>query len=245
MNQTASSTSATGYAINSVDKVWTVEDVMVEDVVTVATDTPYRRLVELLWTYGISGLPVVGAGGNLVGIVSESDLLRHEENPIGPRRSGRGGASLESALVAEDLMSAPVATISPDATLTEAARLMCERNLKRLPVLNKGGKVVGIISRADLLKVFLRSGETLSWDIDEVLRRSFIVHGNVKAESSEGVIRVTGSVESEDQAARIEASLKKLAGVVAVDNGLTWPGAVPLEAPGRMQGISTGQLRDR
>lgn len=213
------------FATNSADKVWTVADVMVEDVVTVGADTPYRRLVELLWTFGISGLPVADTDGRVVGIVSESDLTKHQERPVGVRRP-KGDVSLESALVAKDLMSAPAVTISADATLSEAARLMRERNLKRLPVVDGNGDLVGIVSRADLLKVFLRSEETLSWDIDEVLRRSLVVPGNVRATSSEGVIRVTGSVESAEQAERIEAALGKLAGVVAVENELTWPAAV-------------------
>lgn len=208
-----------------VDKVWTVADVMVEDVVTVTADTPYRHLVELLWTYGISGLPVVGAEGAVVGMVSESDLLRYQEDPAGPRRSVPD-ASLESALVAGDVMSAPAVTIGPDATLTEAARVMRERNLKRLPVLNGAGVLVGIISRADLLKVFLRSEETLAWDIDEVLRRALVAPGAVTAASREGVVRVTGRVESQGQAARIESGLKRLPGVVAVESDLSWPAAI-------------------
>ena len=213
------------FASNSADKVWTVADVMVEDVVTVAPDTPYRRLVELLWTHGISGLPVADSGGRVVGIVSESDLTEHQEKPVGVRRP-KADVALESALVAKDLMSAPAVAIEPDATLSEAARLMRERNLKRLPVVDRNGDLVGIVSRADLLKVFLRSEETLSWDIDEVLRRSLVAPGDVRATSNEGVIRVTGSVESAEQAERIETALRKLAGVVAIENELTWPAAV-------------------
>lgn len=208
-----------------VDKVWTVADVMVEDVVTVTADTPYRRLVELLWTYGISGLPVVGAHGGVVGMVSESDLLRYQEDPGGARRPAPD-ASLESALVAGDLMSAPVVTTDPDATLTAAARVMRERNLKRLPVVDGSGGLVGIISRADLLKVFLRSEETLAWDVDEVLRRALVAPGTVTAASREGVVRVTGRVESQEQAARIESGLKKLPGVVAVESELSWPAPI-------------------
>ena len=210
---------------SSVDKVWTVADVMVEEVVTVTADTPYRRLIELLWTYGISGLPVVDAGGHVVGIVSESDLLKHEEKPL-RGRSLKHDASLESALVAADLMTVPVVTIGPEASLSAAARTMRERNLKRLPVLDMSGALVGIISRADLLKVFLRSEETLAWDIDEVLRRCLAVPGTVKAANSAGVIRVTGSVASAEEAERIGIALGNLAGVVTVENELTWPVAV-------------------
>jgi CBS domain-containing protein len=206
--------------MSGADKVWTVLDVMVEDVVTVTPETPYRHLIELLWTYGISGLPVVKKGG-LVGIVSESDLLARQESGVPVVTTL--GAGRESAA---DVMTAPVVTVAPEASLTEAARLMRQRGLKRLPVVDADSKLVGIVSRADLLKVFLRSEDTLLWDAEDVLRRCLVKPGTVTISTRDGVVRLTGTVDSSKAAEKIQAAMQKLAGVVSVESELTWPATV-------------------
>ena len=197
------------------DRVWTIADVMVEDVVTVAPDTPYKRLVELLWTHGISGLPVMDAEGALVGIISESDLLRRD--PDRPE-------------VASSLMTSPVVTVRPEAGLEEAAAIMRSRALKRLPVVDADGRLVGIVSRADLLKVFLRSEDTLEWDLAEVLQRYLGTSPDVHSEVEAGVVTLSGPVESPEQAERVTAAVRAVAGVVAVRSELAWPLPVSSEA---------------
>jgi CBS-domain-containing membrane protein len=204
--------------MSGADKVWTVLDVMVEDVVTVTPETPYRQLVELLWTYGISGLPVVKNGG-LVGIVSESDLLARQESGVPVATTSGSGREF-----AADVMTAPVVTVAPEASLTE--RLMRQRGLKRLPVVDADSKLVGIVSRADLLKVFLRSEDTLLWDAEDVLRRCLVQPGTVTISTRDGVVRLTGAVDSSKAAEKIQAAVQKLAGVVSVESELTWPAAV-------------------
>lgn len=198
--------------MNAADKVWTVADVMVEDVVSVSPATPYRRLVELLWTHGISGLPVVDEAGVLVGIVSESDLLRHQEGDV--------EAGADRAEVAGDVMTAPVVTVRAAAELPEAAHLMRGRGLKRLPVLDEEGRLAGIVSRADLLKVFLRSEETLEWDVQELVRRHLGAAPGVQARIQDGVVSLEGGVASAEEAKRLVQGVRRLAGVVAVRDGL-------------------------
>ncbi len=191
--------------MNWADKVWKIEDVMVEDVVTVTPATPYRQLVELLWIHGISGLPVVDDAGTLLGIVSESDLLRKDET---------------GEQTAAGLMTAPVVTTSPSSELSEAAATMRSQSLKRLPVVDTGGKLVGIVSRADLLKVFLRSGETLEWDVAELVRRYLGEGSEVRASVADGVVSLTGPVPAPEAAERLLSSVRGLSGVVSVEDRL-------------------------
>lgn len=149
-------------------------------------------LVEKLWLQGVSGLPVVDSQGRLVGIVSEMDLMSKQEHGGGTEamdmmrrlsrlmpeeQSANAGdllAGLPKAIgrAAADIMTSPAITIGPDATLTDGATLMHKRDLKRLPVVDQDGRLVGIISRADLLKMFLRSDESIEIDVMEVIYRA-------------------------------------------------------------------------
>ncbi|HET7338850.1 MAG TPA: CBS domain-containing protein [Candidatus Dormibacteraeota bacterium] len=194
--------------MNSADKVWKIADVMVEDVVTVAPNEPYHRLVEQLWIHGISGLPVVDDAGSLVGMVSESDLLRHQGN---------------RPELARDLMTTPVVTVQDSAGLGDAAATMLSRGLKRLPVVDAGGKLVGIVSRADLLKVFLRSEETLAWDVAEIVQRQLGLSSQVTFTIADAVVHLDGTVASREQADSLTAAVRRLAGVVAVEDRLKAP----------------------
>jgi len=149
-----------------------VQDVMTTDVVCVREDTSYKELVELLSTRRVSAVPVVDDSGNVLGVVSEADLLLKREQPIrpliqmlsAPRRRERAKAQ---AMVAAELMSRPAVTIDPEATLAAAARRLHASGVKRLPVVDVVGRLVGIVSRPDLLKGFLRSDEELHQEIVE------------------------------------------------------------------------------
>jgi CBS domain-containing protein len=154
-----------------------VRDVMTADVVIATDVTPFKEIVRLLSKHGVSALPVVAADRRLIGIVSEADLLAKEVvDPEADRephlfRSRRRFAEKADALVATQLMTTPVASVGADASIREAARSMHERKVKRLPVVDTDGRVVGIVSRADLLKVFLRPDVQIA---DEVTRASSV-----------------------------------------------------------------------
>lgn len=181
-----------------------VRDVMTGDVVTVNEHTPFKEIAQLLADHRVSALPVLDAGGRVVGIVSEADLLLKEEYPAGPptgwlfegrrRRATRAKATGGTAV---ELMTAPAVTVGPDATVAEAARLLHRHGVKRLPVVDPAGPLLGIVSRADLLKVFLRSDDEIARDVrQDVLQRAMWVYpGTVGVRVRGGVVTLTGRLE--------------------------------------------------
>jgi len=229
--------------MKAVEREWTVADVMVEDVVTVQPDTPYKVLVEKLWLQGVSGLPVIDSQSKLMGIVSETDLMRKQEHGGGAKAMEmmRGlsllmpevlladagallsGLSKAVGQTAADLMTSPVITIGPEATLTAAAAAMHKRNLKRLPVVGQDGRLVGIMSRADLLKVFLRSDESIEIDVKEALRADLGHPHGVTAMVVNGVVTLEGEVPSPFESETLVRHIDRLPGVVGVEARLSPP----------------------
>ena len=144
-----------------------VSDVMTTSVVTVDRITPYKEIARLLAEHRISGLPVLKMGREVAGVVSETDLLAAEDET---RRQARMVGSMgrrwhlrkqpHVRLTAGALMTSPAITIGPDATIPGAARLMNTHHISRLPVTDQKGKLIGIVSRRDLLSVFLRPDAT-------------------------------------------------------------------------------------
>lgn len=209
--------------MNESDKIWTVADVMIEDVTSVSPGTPFKRLVDLLWVNEVSALPVVDEGGVLKGIVTESDLLARAEfkpgGPNGTSHKARIYSKLESAspLTAADVMTSPVVTVRPEATLADTARLMRARRLRRLPVLDGVGALVGMVSQVDLLKVFFRSEETIEWDVRDVLKRRLADPAAVTVRVAEGVVHLQGLAPASPETDKLVAVVDSLPGVVAVE----------------------------
>ena len=153
-----------------------VSDVMTTSVVTVDRITPYQEIDRLLTEHRISGLPVLKMGREVAGVVTEADLLAAEDetnrqarmaSSIGRRRLLRKQPHV--SLTAGTLMTAPAITIGPDATIPAAARLMNTHHIRRLPVVDEKGKLVGVVSRRDLLSVFLRPDADIAHDVQQVL----------------------------------------------------------------------------
>jgi len=153
-----------------------VSDVMTTSVVTVDRITPYQEIDRLLAQHRISGMPVLKMGREVAGVVSEADLLAAEDetsrrarmaSSIGRRRLLRKQPQV--GLTAGTMMTTPAITIGPDATIPAAARLMNTHHIRRLPVVDKDGKLVGIVSRRDLLSVFLRPDDDIIHDVHQVL----------------------------------------------------------------------------
>jgi CBS-domain-containing membrane protein len=195
---------------------WKLKSVMTEDVVHVLPDTPFKVCVDMIRVHRVGALPVVDSFGRFLGILSESDLLRKEEAPIGLDQSRA------AARTAAEAMTRAVTTSTPDATVAEAARLMHTASVRHLPILDGEGRLVGIVSRSDLLKVFLRSDESLRREIAEVLLPQTLgIHrGTVEVEVRDGVVRVSGEVETPSQARLIIALIEHVEGVVGVDGVL-------------------------
>jgi CBS domain-containing protein len=207
-----------------------VSDVMAIPVVRVQPETSFKRTVEVLHGHRVSAVPVVDRDGRLLGIVSETDLALKQEQEPGepvPRLRGRAGrAQLAKArgTTAADFMSTPVSTVLPGASLRTAARLLHRRGFRHLPVVDHDGRVVGMITRRDLLGVFLRPDWVLAGEINaKVLHATFNVPADaVTVEVHEGVARLSGRLPWHSTAGEIVERVREVDGVVAVDEHLTW-----------------------
>jgi CBS domain-containing protein len=205
-----------------------VGDLMKTSVMTVDPDTPLKNAARILGEFGISDLPVVNDGGVVVGVVSETDVLFKELSAKGKgerllealfpsRRSGRKKAEAETA---GEAMTSPAITISSNASVADAGRVMLARAIKRLPVV-ENGRLVGIVARADLVRAFTRSDEEIADEVSAILiDRFWLQPSAVIIDVSEGRVTVAGEVDSGQTAALLEETLRELPGVVSVNAAL-------------------------
>jgi CBS domain-containing protein len=154
-----------------------VADVMTTSVITVDRITAFQEIDRVLTQHRISGVPVLMMGRKVAGVVSEADLLAAEDERTRAARLAAAAGTRrrlrkrpQAALTAGTLMTAPAITIGPDATIPAAARLMNTHHIRRLPVVDQDGKLVGIVSRRDLLSVFLRPDADIARDAQQVLQ---------------------------------------------------------------------------
>ncbi|MCL6500015.1 MAG: CBS domain-containing protein [Firmicutes bacterium] len=205
-------------------------DVMTTPVITVAPDTPVKEIAQLLLTHHISGVPVVSPEGKLVGVVTEADLLykeRPEVEEAGLLRLFRRGQLAEAerkaeGLVARDVMSSPVVTVTEETPLREVAALMARRQINRVPVV-RGDQVVGIVSRADVLRALVRADD----EIKEAVRRALLEElwidpSGLRIEVQEGVVTLEGEVERRSDKELAERWVATIDGVVRVESRLTY-----------------------
>ena len=209
-----------------------VSDVMTTSVVTVDRITPYQEIDRLLTEHRISGMPVLKMGREVVGVVTEADLLAAEDETNRRARMTRsvGGRWLHSkhphvSLTAGTMMTAPAIIIGPDATIPAAARLMNTHRVRRLPVVDEHGKLAGIVSRRDLLSVFLRPDADIIRDVRQVLDEIPLADPkDVMVAVRHGVVTLTGKVPAGSHHDLISLSLRlvwDIDGVVDVVNWLS------------------------
>jgi CBS-domain-containing membrane protein len=178
-----------------------VRDVMTTSVVTVDRITPYKEIARLLAEHRISGLPVLRMGRHVVGVVTEADLLDAQAKTARRLRSASRRAwwprgQQHPPLTAGELMTTPAITIGPDATIPAAARLMSTHRVRRLPVVTDDGKLLGVISRRDLLSVFLRPDEDIAADIRRVLGDILLARpDDADVQVRNGVVTLTGTLQ--------------------------------------------------
>jgi CBS domain-containing protein len=212
-----------------------VRDVMTSSVVVVQEGTPFKEIVRRMREHRVGALPVVDDHGRPVGIVSEGDLVLKEDAAAeGEARSGearslegrrrRMDRQVPAGRVASELMSAPVVTIAPDASLGDAARLMHRRSVKRLVVTDRGGEMRGIVSRADLLKVFLRDDLEIAHEVSEdIVRRTlWIDPATIRVVVNDGVVGLSGRVERRSLVPVLVGLVETVEGVVAVEERLSF-----------------------
>jgi CBS domain-containing protein len=207
-----------------------VRDVMTKDVAAVRPDDALRDVAMLLVGRRISGLPVVDADRRVLGVVSEADLVQKEAGAPARPKGILGWLDVESgeirakvaARTAGEAMTAPAITIDADAPIAEAAALMVEEGVKRLPVVD-GDTLVGIVSRADLVRAFLRTDAEIATEIREqvVLGTFAIAPETVHVVVERGEVTLGGEVETPEAATLLAAFVERVPGVVAVRSRLT------------------------
>ncbi len=202
-----------------------VRDIMSSPVVTVEDTDGYKLVVAVLRAKRISATPVVSQAGELLGLVSEADLMLKEEgevpgsllHPLQHRRQ----QSKAGSVYAGELMSSPVQTIKPDATVAEAARTMQKAGVKRLVVV-EDGRLCGIVSRGDILKIFLRDDADIADEtVEGVIRQDMMIDaGAVKVVVRDGIVTISGQLEFKSDINRLHRLVCAVDGVVAVNAGL-------------------------
>ncbi|MEV7612757.1 CBS domain-containing protein [Streptomyces sp. NPDC089799] len=189
-----------------------VADLMTPSAVTVQRATPFKEIARLLEEFGITAVPVVDDDGHIVGVVSEADLL-------GRRASDR-------MVTAERLMTSPALTARPGWSVVRAARVMRRSGVKRLPVVDTDGLVVGVLSRSDLIKLFLRRDRAIREEIvEDVLTRTLhLPPSAITVEVDDGVVTLSGTVPRPELLPVIIRLCQSVDGVVHVDSRLTGTG---------------------
>jgi len=212
----------------------TVRDVMTTTVLAVRPETPLKEVARLLVERRISGLPVVDDEDRVVGVVSEADLLVKEQGPDAVPRGtldrlfGESGQTRQlrakaEARTAGEAMTAPAITIDGGASVHRAAAQMIERRVNRLPVVD-AGRLVGIVTRADLVRSFVRSDAQLAQTIreDVLLKALWIDPDQVAVEVADGVAAIRGRVDRRSTAAMVAHMVEMVPGVVAVTAEIAW-----------------------
>lgn len=178
-----------------------VGDVMTVSVVTVDRITPYKEIAWLLTEHRISGIPVLKMGREVAGVVTEDDLLAAQARTARRLRESAARSwwprrQQHPALTAGDLMTTPAITVGPQATIPAAARLMNTHHIRRLPVVDARGRLIGIVSRRDLLSVFLRPDEDIAADIRQVIDEILAAEpAEAKITVRNGVVTITGTLD--------------------------------------------------
>ncbi|MEU3795233.1 CBS domain-containing protein [Streptomyces fructofermentans] len=214
-----------------------VGSVMTTEVVRAEYGAPFKEVARLLAAHRISGLPVVDEDDHVIGVVSETDLMvRQAATPdpyepprrrlglAGLKRGARRQAVKEKARTAGQLMTRPPVVAHADDTIVQAARTMARRRVERLPVLDEENRLVGIVTRRDLLQVFLRPDADIRTEvIDEVLVHAlWLAPSGVDVSVTEGVVTLTGRMERRSETEIAVSMTRQIDGVVGVVGELTY-----------------------
>jgi len=220
----------------------TVRDVMSTHVMAVRKDASFKEMAERLHEQRVSAFPVVDENGTVIGVVSEADLLTHAALEGGHANmpgmtSGivqRREQEKAAGLTAGDLMTHPPVTVQPDDPVEQAARLMYTRRVKRLPVTDATGRLVGILSRADVLAVYSRPDEEIRKEIrDEVIANEFRTDpARFTVTVQDGIVTLAGEPETAPLGRDIVGQVRHVQGVVAVRDRLSYPPPEPPANPG-------------
>jgi CBS domain-containing protein len=211
-----------------------IESVMTTEVATVEPGTSLKDVAQRLVERRISGMPVVDAEGRVLGVISEADLLAKEGHQPSAHRGvlawlvdrGSDPDQLKfDARVAGEAMTVPAITIGPHQQVASAVALMLEKQVNRLPVIDHLGRLVGIVTRADLLRAFARSDDEIARDIrDEVAFLKALSNDPhvVDVSVDHGQVALSGAVQRRSDSDVLPRIVRGVPGVVGVDAKLTW-----------------------
>ncbi len=215
----------------------TIAEVMTPAVVRVGPGTPFKEITALLAEHHISGLPVTDPDGRVVGVISETDLSTRQARLYQGIRTGRGRFRMPwrsraeraadakaRGLTARELMSAPPVTVHPGDSLVAAARTMEQHRIERLPVVDTAGRLVGIVTRRDLLRIFLRPDEEIRDEVvhDVLGRTLWLAPSAVRVTVEDGVVTLEGRLERRSKIPFAVGLTRQVDGVVAVVDRLGW-----------------------
>jgi len=208
-----------------------VADRMTTDVATVDANAGFKDIVGEMTGRGVTALPVVDGTGHVLGMITETDLLRKIEFsedqdvvPLFERRGRRQARHKAEAVTAAGLMTSPPVTVSPDASLVTAAREMSRHGLRRLIVTDEFGALVGLVGRGDLLEVFNRPDADIAAEVrDRVLRRAMAISPeSMQVRVVDGVVDIGGALERRSQVPLLIELVRAVDGVVGVEPHLTY-----------------------
>jgi CBS domain-containing protein len=220
---------------------------MTARVIAVRADARFKEMAATLCSSRISAFPVVDSDNTVIGVVSEADLLANPADQDGPQGwlddvMRHREHEKAAGLTAGELMTSPAVTIGPDAAVPEAARLMYERRVKRLPVVNASGHLIGIVSRVDVLAVFSRPDREIRAEIiDHLLLEEFLVDpAPLEVTVHDGIVTIAGQPETVEVGRDIVTAIRHLEGVVAVRDRLR-----PAPEPEPAAATAPGPIGDR
>jgi len=209
-----------------------VSELMNPDVVTVSAETSLKQVADVLTERRISGVPVVGEDGRLLGVVSEADIVLGEQGPGRVRGrllgwivdGGRADGERLSAQTAGDAMTTPGIAISAGADVSLAARRMIDAGIKRLPVVDGDDRVVGIVTRSDLVRAFARSDEELEQEIHRLVRGGLWLDQpeRVEVQVDAGEALLAGTVDTRSDAELLRLFVARIPGIVGVRSTVEW-----------------------
>jgi CBS domain-containing protein len=208
-----------------------VGDVMTRDVHSVTAATSLKEVARTLAELRISGVPVVD-GEQVIGVVSEADILFKEQGERAEhsrltalRKTERRVAERKlTAVTAGEAMSSPALTIVSERPVAEAAATMIKEGVNRLPVVDEEGRLVGIVSRADLVRAFVRPDDDIAREVEQdVLIGTFWISQQVAVSVQDGAVTLSGRVDTNEQARLLPEFVRRVPGVVSVTSQLTWP----------------------
>lgn len=211
-----------------------VRELMTEKVFTIGPEAPIKDVARILVDNGISGLPVCDIEGRVIGVISEGDILYKEHDPSKAHVGGPLGRIIEGtpnyagyikakALTARKAMTSPAITIAPHESVAQAARIMCEHHVNRLPVV-ADEKLVGLVTRADLVRAFTRTDAEIEQELtkDVLERTMWIDPGKVEIDVRNGVAALSGRLHTRSDVELLNRLAARVPGLVAVESTVVW-----------------------